>query len=474
MLFSLLLFTYNAKRGQLARYTAAIFCFILALLSKEMALIFPFILLLYYLIWMNGEKKFPKFPVVTLFLISAIYILLRLTILNFAKKSLFENTLSIAERLLLASKVFIKYLALYIAPIHLHMERTISIPKSFFDISVLLFVGIIIAAVMFFLKKLRSYKIFVFGALWVFISFVPISNIFPLNARIAEHWFYLPSIGLIILIAAVIDKLSKIYKEKIVMLCAIPIVALYSGLTIIQNNYWNNGLQMYQKTLYYSPNSSRVHYNLGNAYEDIRQDDKAIQSYEEAIRLKSDYTDAYYNLANLYRNKKLYDKAIETYQKALTINPNSFDIHNNLALTYINIGVKDQAIAEFKEVLRINPRYAEGYNNLGSIYLAENSPDKAVEMLKKAIEINPGLVNAHDSLGIIYSQQGLYDQAITEFEAVLKLDPARAATHNDLGLLYANTGQFVLARHHWERALQINPSLNAARNNLKKLEEMGY
>ncbi len=42
------------------------------------------------------------------------------------------------------------------------------------------------------------------GAAWFGIAFLPISNLFPLNAEVAEHWIYLASIGVLILGAGVV------------------------------------------------------------------------------------------------------------------------------------------------------------------------------------------------------------------------------------------------------------------------------
>lgn len=42
------------------------------------------------------------------------------------------------------------------------------------------------------------------GAAWFGIAFLPISNLFPLNAEVAEHWIYLASIGFIALGAGVV------------------------------------------------------------------------------------------------------------------------------------------------------------------------------------------------------------------------------------------------------------------------------
>src|SRR3979411_558572 len=41
----------------------------------------------------------------------------------------------------------------------------------------------------------------IFGACWFLTAYLPISNIVQLNATVAEHWLYLPSVGFLIFVA---------------------------------------------------------------------------------------------------------------------------------------------------------------------------------------------------------------------------------------------------------------------------------
>ena len=47
-------------------------------------------------------------------------------------------------------------------------------------------------------RRLRA-----FGAVWFLVGFVPISNLFVLNASVAEHWLYVPSVGFGLLLVGV-------------------------------------------------------------------------------------------------------------------------------------------------------------------------------------------------------------------------------------------------------------------------------
>jgi tetratricopeptide (TPR) repeat protein len=53
------------------------------------------------------------------------------------------------------------------------------------------------------------------------------------------------------------------------------------------------------------PDFPEAHNNLGNAYSEQGEIDKAIEHYQIALKLKPDYSDAHYNLGIAYQKKGL-------------------------------------------------------------------------------------------------------------------------------------------------------------------------
>ena len=104
-----------------------------------------------------------------------------------------------------------------------------------------------------------------FSLVWFFVALFPVSNLYPINAYMAEHWLYLPSIGIFLLLAR---GLTLLYQErglKILSIAAsILFLGFYSYLTIDQNSYWKAPIPFYERTLKYANKSSRVYFNLAN------------------------------------------------------------------------------------------------------------------------------------------------------------------------------------------------------------------
>jgi Flp pilus assembly protein TadD len=115
-------------------------------------------------------------------------------------------------RALLMLRALGDYTGLMFFPDHLHMERTLSEEGA--DRSAahwrthvrgewLSVIGLLalLGAVKLCRWRAPGRALRIAGAAWFGIAFLPISNLFPLNAEVAEHWIYLASIGFIALVA---------------------------------------------------------------------------------------------------------------------------------------------------------------------------------------------------------------------------------------------------------------------------------
>ena len=125
--------------------------------------------------------------------------------------------------------------------------------------------------------------------------------------------------------------------------------------TISRNAEWRDPIIFYNQTLRYAPTSYRVINNLGMAYDDDNQHEKAIETYQRAIALNSDIQVAYHNLGNAY-------KALDR---------------------------KDLAIENFKLAIEKDPKFTYSYNALIQIYLDDHDSKKALEYLRLLEELYP-------------------------------------------------------------------------------------
>ncbi|MFC1668378.1 tetratricopeptide repeat protein [Chlamydiota bacterium] len=418
--------------------------YILALFSKETALIFPLLLLLIqYILHVNISKKTPLLVIGG---ISLLYILLRMVLLkNIELTGTVTSTLF--QRMPGFFISLIHYLRLLVFPFNLHMEygnKLFPLTTPLFFIGMLFFVAVIVYGY----KTRKKRPITFFCLVWFFITLLPQSNIYPLNAHMAEHWLYLPSISFFLFIALHLYSLKKqvFLNRKYVVFGLVAIILIcYSFLTIKQNTYWQSSIAFYKRTLTFVQDSARLHYNLGNEYKKRNIFDKAAQSYEQAIVLKPDYTKAYNNLANMHFSHGRKEVAISLYKKGLSYKPDSLDLLNNLAAVYTSLGSSDEtmqkeAIKLYKKIVTLDANYLEAYYNQAIAYNELGNKDEAIRLYQKVIEVNPSYIDAYYNLAGIYFELGKKDTTIRLLEQVLQLNPQHKMALNNLGNLYVAVG----------------------------------
>lgn len=116
---------------------------ILAVLSRETAILLPVLLVVFYVSFLSRDKFFKSLwqgivKAIPFFAISGVYGILRLTVLNFQNTLNFYNASNVYAdnliyRIYTFFHVFLEYIRLIFVPTGLHMERDFSVHTSFFQ-----------------------------------------------------------------------------------------------------------------------------------------------------------------------------------------------------------------------------------------------------------------------------------------------------------------------------------------------------
>jgi len=433
----------KANRYKILLYIFSALSFISALLTKEMAIIFPFVLLLYMICFpedVNSTGKKTQSLIWIFFLIIGIYALFRFTVLDFTGGKLLETTtgnIPLYNRLLTTSKVFMIYLRLLFFPVGLHMEWNIPLANSFMQDEVFLsVVGLIIVGFfVYFLSRTSKLKFFAIS--WFLVTLFPQSNIFPLNYFMSESWLYIPSIGFFTLLAIYLYDLKQ--RSKLCSLLAAFIifssVIFYGILTFKRADTWADPIRLYTEVLRYSPNNTKARINLGTILATSGSYDEAMEKYKEASELMPDDAGARAGLGSVYAEKQMYDMALEEFKKAVELNPKDYVAHNNIGIIYKQKGKIKKAMQEYAEALKLNPSYPLTYNNIGNIYLDSGQNDAAIRFYKKAINLDPNKAAFYANLGKAYKNKGMRQKAKESFRKAFELDPNHRAAVDGLNSL---------------------------------------
>lgn len=487
---------------------ASLGAFCLALLSKEMALIFPALLILYDVALEppTGSRDLASrvarryLPYV---LVVVLYGGLRHLVPNLYAAPRWAPSLSIGQRILLSVKVFCEYLWLLAVPRNLHMERSVPVPSSFLDVQVL--GGASALALMLGLawwgwRRARSLPL---GIGWFILGFLPISNLYPLNAYIAEHWMYLPGIGLFLVAAVGIDALpSYAHRRWAIGLLAV-LLAFYGWTAIRRNGDWRDEATFYAVTLRDAPRSWRVQANLGNMYLAKGEFDPSIEAFQSALRMYPFDVVSYIGMGEAYERLGRDQEAIAQFEKALLIRPGATRAHIRLAELYLKMGLKDraamhdeatprarlqgvlrlasvgdrhmqarkyaEAVEAYSQAAELSPSDAELRSKLGLAYAAMGEGERARQEYERALKTNPASLNARHYLGAYFMKRALWEKAAEQFEQVLRLATDHADAHNNLGIAYYQMGKLQEAEAELRKALALRPHSKDIMENLEKV-----
>ncbi|MCX5678112.1 MAG: tetratricopeptide repeat protein [Candidatus Omnitrophica bacterium] len=431
MLISLIFYIKSSRANNAIHYIIMASSYLLALLSKENSLILPALILLYHYTF---KEKIRLKEFLSISGITFIYILLRVTVLKYLMTGSISNS-TLLQRIPGFFAAITDYIKLPFLPIGLHMEYGAPI-FSFIDPKVICGIAILITLIFLAVKTVKTNRLTSFSILWFLVTLIPVSNLYPINAYMAENWLYLPSIGFFLILSRFLIEAYRKERYRILTITlAVLLLAFYSYLTIIQNDTWREPVPFYERILKYAPGSPKVYNNLASIYDEAGRKEEAIAMYKKAIEINPNYAEAYSNLANRYNEAGRKEEAIAMYKKAIEINPNYAPAYSNLANRYNETGRKEEAIAMYEKSIEINPNFAPAYINLGVAYHGIGREEEATAMYKKAIEINPNYAEAYNNLGNAYFGMGKVGEAIAMYKRALEINPAHTNARLNLGVI---------------------------------------
>jgi len=290
-------------------YSLAALTVVLALCSREIACIWILIFLVHTLVFVRDIGKKAKITtIICCALVLGAYAELRRLPVARAEKPFTENW-SASVRSTLMLRALGDYGRLMVFPGNLHMERTIFDPDNYLSreswrktvaSEYLSILGLIVLAAFIYgcARGGIGQRARIMGTIWFFAAYLPISNIVQLNATVAEHWLYLPSVGFLLFLGGCALDLPRRFWAGLPATAAIAILAL-SVRSTIRSSDWSNEEKFYKRTLAAGGTSCRVGVNLGQIYANRGEYAIAEKMFRHILEINPDYPIARNNLANV-------------------------------------------------------------------------------------------------------------------------------------------------------------------------------
>jgi len=390
VLFSLIFFVLFKQKENKKFLVISLFLFLLALNSSEKAIILPLLAFLFSLSFENFSqalKDILPFLIIGLVLGLGFFGAMSRRLADL--QSEFYHSLQTTNPLVEIPIAITSYLELIFWPKNLtlyHSEMFFDQGEYLFRLGILFF--FLIGLVYFFNRNRQVF----FWLSFFLISLLP--TLIPLGISwiVAERYVYLGSIGIIVLMALIIEKIGEIFRHRKIPYALLTILILIFGArTMARNTDWADQDSLWLATARTSPSSPQNHNNLGDLYSRQGNFEKAAEEFQKAIELKPNYGDAYHNLANTYHQMGKKELAVENYQKALSLNPNFWQSYQGLAIIYFESKEFEKAAQILGKAIQINPQNPSLYLNLGVIYSEMGRQQEAEKWFQKAKELNPDI-----------------------------------------------------------------------------------
>ena len=127
---------------------------------------------------------------------------------------------------------------------------------------------------------------------------MPISNVIQLDATVAEHWLYLPSVGFLIFLAGCAVELPVRYRRVVGAFVSVAVIA-FGVRSVVRSSDWVNEETFYKRTLAAGGTSTRVAANLAQIYVHRGNYAAAEKMFRRVLEITPDYPIARNNLAGL-------------------------------------------------------------------------------------------------------------------------------------------------------------------------------
>ncbi|MEO5643501.1 MAG: tetratricopeptide repeat protein [Bacteroidia bacterium] len=404
--------------------------FIMALFTKENAIILPFIFLLLWYVF--TDKK----PAENLFLhcclwitIAVAWFFLRMSLINYfppASKAISFETIG----------RFVSSLLIYAGKIMLPVYQ--SVMPVLQDTPLFPFIFIIAALILFaFRFGFRNKKIAFFGLAWFLIFIIIPAWVGTTNSNQEhyEHRIYTSMIGMLIFLSQLKFHLSRNIASGVFGL----LLLLLTFKTIYRSPAYKSELSFLEAVTDESPSIAFLHDMLGFKYAEQKKYAQALVCFNDAIRLNPKKADFYNDRGNLHFQTKNYMLALQDFNKTMEDDKGKTVKLINRSMTYFYLGKHSEALHDL-EAAQSDSEACIPAEYVTRLYNAFQKD--TIEICTQKLKKDSLDASSYNTRGIAKLRLGIVEEALCDFNRALLLRPNSAAikSNQQFALTQLNSG----------------------------------
>jgi tetratricopeptide (TPR) repeat protein len=437
---------------------------LIALCSKEIALVWLLLLLGHLFFFDREYPRAAKWPVLAgVLAVLGIYAVLHA--LPGPRVAMQDGPPPAWDaRFLLMLRALGDYTSLIFYPSQLYMERSISQPAIYRSLAAwrdhtryeyLSVLGLLVLLGTLWLcrKADPGRRLRLFGVAWFAVAFLPISNLFPLNAEVAEHWIYLASVGALLFLTGAVFALPARGR----WLCTTLAIVAVGGLgirTAVRSEDWINAETFCIRTIADGGATPRILGALASVYGQRGELPKQENILRKMVTQFPEYAPARINLGLCLSRQGRAAEAEAllgaTQARAAEVSrqyPRTWPAALQLAQLRRTAGHHDEALAIIREARARFPEAWELVKGESDLLRLVSGPEAALPPVAEFAAAHWWHFDAQMTLGALRFAAGQSDAGIAALQQASRLDiyDARAL---------AGVAEIELARDRAEAALE--------------------
>lgn len=447
----------EATRWRFWFWAGSLVSFFAALLSKEMALVLPFLLIAYdFLIRQESLRSLLRGALryAVYFGVLAANLAMRVHALGaLAPAQGSSHELTRASFAMSVPVVVAHHIAKLILPIHLSLQYpfqpTTRANLEFFAALVLV---VVLVAAIFLLRKTRP--VLAYSLAWFFLTLAPALNLTGVGENVlADRYLYIPSMGLALGVGWLWMQLwewsrARRWTATLTWATAGIVLGLFAFRTVTRNRDWKDDRTLFTKTTQQFPQLALPHGRLGLILNLAGETEKAIEEYRVALKLNPKLAPTYNNLGNALLTQGRYEEAEKAFLEATKLWPDFYGAQLKLAAVRGKLKKFHEAIEVCDAAIRLRSDDPEPYLEKGASFWELGERAGAIASYRKAIELKPDHIEARLRLGSSLSQM----QRLAEANLLLR-EAVRLAPHHPLiHLVHLQLGLIAEAQQDWSEA----------------------
>ena len=444
------------------------FVFLLAALSKEVALAAP-LLMVFYEHFLRGDavtrfsQRLSRY--LPSFLLAAFYVVVHLAVIGGISSVGPSNRMPLRQTVIFGSTQLGEYVAKLIWPQHLSYSWKFYPPLSWRDPAVL--VGMLFAlwSVGMVAAWWRRDRAVSFAIVWFFLTLAPVLNIAGIGvSAYGERYLYIPSVGICWLLGEGLGSMVSKGPGRRAWLRvaggALGLILLLAAAlrTYVRLPAWRNNFTLGLATVREDPNAAMFHIYLGNNYRWEGNRGLARIEYVAAIAADPLAGEAFVNLAGVFLDDGNASAAEQVLRRGAQMNPTFSKPLFALGKIALDRGSEEEARDLFARALSCDPNDSESLFALGLLSLQEDRLDEAENLLSRAATVEPSSVLVHLNLGAVFSREKKFGDAEGEFRRAIQLALNSEAPYLALAGVYEDQGKLVAALDIYRQIVRAAPN----------------